>query len=304
MLWLSAIRVLKMGLKNFWRNFWISFATTGIMALTIFSVVVLIILNFIGDSALRSLEQKIDVSVYFKSDVSNEQVQPIREHLDTIPEVKETRYVTKKEALEEFQRKHSDNPLIIASLSELEENPLQPTLVIKARSPEDFSAISSVLKDDQYEGIIEKFNYEDNQIIIEKLNQTIALIEKIGIGVSITFAIISVLVMFNTIRLTIYTQKDEIGVMRLVGASNTFITAPYIIEGVLYGFFATIFSTVTLYILVKYLAPAINTFLEHQVDVYAFFMDHLFLIVIGELVFGAALGIASSMIAIRKYLKI
>lgn len=304
MFWLSAIRVLKFGLKNFWRNIWLSLATTGIMILTIFTIAVLVILNLVGDTALKSLEQKVDVSVYFNSDVTKEQIDPVEERLNSMPEVRETKYISKEEALESFRNKHGDNPLIIASLSELEENPLQPTLVVKARNPEDYDAISSILKDSQYEGLIQNFNYEDNQVIIDKLTKTTKTIEKIGIGVSISFAFIAVLVMFNTIRLTIYTQKEEISIMRLVGASNRFIVAPYILEGIIYGFVATLFSTIILFSFLKYLSPMISNFLENQVDIYKYFNSHFLIIFASELLFGTVLGIFSSMIAIRRYLKV
>lgn len=304
MTWLSLIRVFRMGLKNFWRNIWLSIATTGIMVLTIFSVALLVILNLIGDSALRSLEQKIDVSIYFKTEVTEDQVQPVLRKLETMEEVREAKYVSKDEALEQFKQKHGDKPLIIASLDELDENPLQPTIVVKARSPEDFTAIAGVLQDEKYQDLIEEFNYEDNRAIIERLNSATQTVEKVGIGLSIGFAIISVLVMFNTVRLTMYTQKEEIGIMRLVGASNMFITAPYIIEGALYGFFATILSTGILYLLLSYMSPIINRFLEYQADILAYFNQNFLYIVAAELFFGAALGVISSMIAIRRYLKV
>lgn len=304
MFWLSAVRVLKMGLKNFWRNIWLSIATTGIMVLTIFSIASLVILNLIADVALQSLEQKIDVSVYFKTETVEDEIIPIKERIEALPETKEVVYKTKEEVLEEFKVTHKNNPLILDSLNELENNPLNPTLKIKAKKPEDFSVISDVLNEEQYSGVIEKFNYEDNRPIIEKLNQTTQTLGKAGIGVSIGFAVIAVLVMFNTVRLTMYTQKDEISIMRLVGANNTFITTPYIIEGILYGFFATILSTVFLFILLKYLSPILNRFLEYQADIFSYFQENILLIIFLQLAFGAALGIVSSFIAIRRYLKV
>lgn len=304
MFWLSAVRVLKMGLKNFWRNIWLSIATTGIMVLTIFSIASLVILNLIADVALQSLEQKIDVSVYFKTETVEDEIIPIKERIEALPETKEVVYKTKEEVLEEFKVTHQNNPLILDSLNELENNPLNPTLKIKAKKPEDFSVISDVLNEEQYSGVIEKFNYEDNRPIIEKLNQTTQTLGKAGIGVSIGFAVIAVLVMFNTVRLTMYTQKDEISIMRLVGANNTFITTPYIIEGILYGFFATILSTVFLFILLKYLSPILNRFLEYQADIFSYFQENILLIILLQLAFGAALGIVSSFIAIRRYLKV
>lgn len=301
---LSLVRVFKMGLKNFWRNIWLSIATTGIMVLTIFSVALLVILNIIGDTALRSLEQKLDVSIYFKTETTEEEIQPVLRKIDSMDEVLEARFVSKDEALEQFKEKHGDKPLIIASLDELDENPLQPTIVVKARSPEDFAAIAQVLQDDKYQSLVEDFNYEDNRFIIERLTSATNTVERVGIGLSIGFAIISVLVMFNTVRLTMYTQKEEIGIMRLVGASNMFITAPYIIEGMLYGFFATILSTGILYVLLNYMSPLINRFLENQADIFSYFLSNFLLIVLAQLVFGAALGVLSSMIAIRRYLKV
>lgn len=304
MFWLSVVRVLKMGLKNFWRNIWLSLATTGIMVLTIFSIASLVILNLIADVALQSLEQKIDVSVYFKTDITEDEIQPIRDRVEGLEETREVTFVTKEEALENFKQQHQDNPLILESLEELDENPLNPTLKIKAQKTEDFSKISKVLEEEQYAEQIEKFNYDDNRPIIDRLTQTTQTLEKAGIGISIAFALIAVLVMFNTVRLTIYTQKDEISIMRLVGANNTFITVPYVIEGILYGFFATIISTVILYVILRYLSPILSKFLEYDSDIFLHFQENLLLIVLFQLAFGALLGIVSSFIAIRRYLKV
>jgi len=301
----SLFRVIKFGFMNFWRNIWMSFATTLIMVLTLFSISLLIVLNLYGDLIIENIKNKIDVTVFFQQDVSKAQIDEVQSALSNMTDVEEVKYTSKDEALKEFQEKHGDNPLILSSIAELEGNPLRDTLVIRAKNLDKYNDIKIFLDNEKYQPIVEKFTFDDNKEIINKVSSTLSIAKKIGIGVSVIFCIIVVLVMFNTIRMTIYTQKDEISIMRLVGATNAFIEIPFIIEGMLYGLFASVISTLILYPIILYTTPKINEFFQLvNVDANSVINKNLLIIIAVQLLLGIFLGVVSSAIAIRKYLKV
>jgi cell division transport system permease protein len=282
-----------------------SFATTLIMVLTLFSISLLIVLNLYGNLILENIKNKIDVTVFFSQDVSKAQIDELQSALSNMSDVEEVKYTSKDEALKEFQEKHGDNPLLLSSITELEGNPLRDTLVIRARNLEKYNDIKIFLDNEKYQPIVEKFTFDDNKEIINKVSSTLSIAKKIGIGVSVIFCIIVVLVMFNTIRMTIYTQKDEISIMRLVGATNYFIEIPFIIEGMLYGLFASVISTIILYPIILYTTPKINEFFQLvNVDAASVINKNLLIIIAVQLLLGIFLGVVSSAIAIRKYLKV
>lgn len=298
------IRILKFGFKGFFRNIWLSIAASGIMVITILTISVLFLLNWIGGMTLDVVKDKVDISIFLRSDVTETEINQVRNKLLSLSEVKTINFVSKEEALGNFQKKHQENSLVLSSILELDENPLQPTLVVKARYPEDYSVIANQLKIEELDNIIEKVNYEDNREIINKLTSISQNLSKIGISLSAVFGFVVILVVFNTVRLTIYTQKEEIKIMRLVGATNNFIRLPFIIEGILYGLIGSIIASLILYPIINYSSPIINEFMENQgIDIMSYFSEHLVIIVTIEILIGMLLGMISSFLAVRRYLK-
>lgn len=300
----TIFRIVKFGLKNFFRNFWLSVAASSIMILTILTVSILVILNLVGMMALDLVKEKVDISVYLNPEVTDSQVNQVRNKLLALSEVKSIDYTSKDEALREFQKEHEDNPLVLSSILELEDNPLQPTLTVKARYPEDYAVIADSINVDELKNIIDKVNFEDNKEVISRLTGLTSVLKKVGIGLSAMFSIIVILVVFNTVRLTIYTQKYEIKIMKLVGATNNFIRLPFIVEGMTYGLIGSLGAFAILYPLIEYFSPIINKFMEGQsVDMLAYFSEHIVIIVVLEILTGVLLGALSSFLAVRRYLK-
>jgi cell division transport system permease protein len=302
---ISILRVIKFGLKNFGRNIWLSLATTFVMMLTLLTISSLLILNILGKTTLNSIKEKIDISVYLKPAVQEEDINEVKNGLMSLAEVKSIDFISKEDALESFKKKHGDNPLILSSIEEIKENPMQASLIVKARNPEDYAIISDLLARDQYKKIIDKVTFEDNKKIIEKITSTTNTIEKIGVAVSLAFIFITVILMFNTIRLTIYAQKDEIKVMRLVGATNQFIRLPYILESILYGLIASALCAALLYFSLKYFSPHITNFIEGEpIDIFAYLNTRIWYLLGLQIVLGIFLSMISSFIALRKYLRV
>ena len=302
---ISFLRIIKFGAKNFWRNIWLSLATTLLMTLTLLVVSMLFVLNILGNAALDSIKEKIDISIYFKQDVQEHEINEVKNGLLSLSEVKTIDFVSKEKALDIFREKHKNNPLIISSIEELEENPLQASLIIKARNPEDYAIISNLLDKDRYKKFIDKITFEDNKKAIEKITKITSLIKKVGLGISLIFSLVTIIFMFNTIRLAIYTQKEEIKVMRLVGATNLFIRLPYILEGIFYGILGSIFATTILYFVLNFFSSYITRFIEDQhIDISALLNTRIWYILGLQMIFGILLGMVSSFIAIRRYLRV
>ncbi len=291
---------------NFWRNGWVSLAAVLIMLVTLFTIGSLIFARAIMISTLDELQNKVDISVYFKTDAPEPDILILKDSLAKLNEVKSVEYVSRERALEEFKERHKNNALITQSLEELGENPLGAAVNIKAKETSQYASIAKFLEDSlKMEGvssIIDKVNYSQNKLVIERLSKILDSSKKIGFIVSIILVIISVLVVFNTIRLAIYTSREEIGVMRLVGASNAFISGPFIVEGLMYGIIAGIFSAAVFYPLTMWLGPMTESFFS-GINLYNYYIANFAQIFAILLLSGLLLGAASSLIAVRRYLR-
>src|SRR3989344_3605089 len=220
-------RVFKSGVASFWRNRWISTATILIMVITLGLITSLFLVSVVANSILQDLEEKVDISVYFKLETPESEILKVKTELEGISDVKNVEYVSRETALAKFEDSHQNNPLIIKSLQELGENPLEASLNIKANMIDDYESIASFLESPRFSGYVDAVNYRQNQKVIEKLSSILNTIRKSGFIAIAVLGFIAILVTFNTIRLTIYSMREEIGVMRLVGASNWYIRGPF-----------------------------------------------------------------------------
>ena len=295
-------RILKWGLKNFWRNGWLSTATISIMVLTLLVITVLIMLNVVSNAVLLNLEDKIDISVYFKLQTPEENILDAKTQLEKLAEVESIEYVSQNEALIRFKEKHKDNPVLLQSLDELESNPLEASLNIKAKETSQYASINQFLESVHYKDIIDKVNYTQNKEVIEKLGKIIADVKMFGLILSLGLALIVFLVTFNAIRLAIYSSREEINVMKLVGAGNWFIRGPFIIEGMMYGVISTIITVILLYPAFYFTSPKIASFLPTG-DLFSYFTGNAVVLFFILLAISLVLGAFSSLIAVRKYLK-
>jgi len=295
-------RIIKWGLKNFWRNGWLSTATVSIMVLTLLVITVLLMVNVVANAVLISLENKIDISVYFKLQIPEEQILEVKSQLEKLAEVESIDYTSQNDALVKFKETHKDNPVLLQSIDELENNPLEASLNIKAKKTSQYASINQFLESVHYKDIIDKVNYMQNKSVIEKLSKIVTDVKTAGLVLSLALALIVFLVTFNAIRLAIYSSREEITVMRLVGASNWFIRGPFIVEGIMYGLIATIITVLALYPIFYFLSPKISSFLPIG-DIFSYFKANLFAFTFLLLVISVVLGVFSSFIAVRKYLR-
>lgn len=305
MIWTKIQRVFRAGFINFFRNGSVSLATVLISILTLFTLGSLVFGRAVLLYTLEQVQNKVDISVYFRPDALEDEIVAMQKSIEKLSEVRVVEYVSRDQAIEEFKERHKDNALILQSLEELGENPLGAVLNIKAKQPSQYETIADFLKkaSQQDNSIIDKTNYFQNKMAIDTLTKIFAVSRSIGVGISLALIIVSLLVTFNTIRLAIYTSRDEIGVMRLVGASNKFISGPFIVEGIIGGVIAAVTATASFYPLVLWLGPRTKSFFG-GLDLMQYYLSN-FLQLFGLLTMaGILLGIVSSFIAIRRYLKV
>lgn len=295
-------RVIKTGYLSFRRNGWLSTATILVMVLVLFVMGNLIFLGAFANTVFNSLEDKIDVSVYFVPDASEDGMLSLRKELEALADVEGVTYVSREEALLQFKERHQANALIADALEELDDNPLQASLNVKARDPSRYASISQYLLDKD-SPLIDKINYFENQVVIERLGSIVSAVRTGGAFLALVLAFIAVLVAFNTVRLAIYTMREEIGIMRLVGATKWFIRGPFIVSGVLYGSIAALIATLIFFPLAWISAPRLML-LVPSFDIFQYFLINFLEFFAIMLSAGILLGVLSSSIAIRRYLEV
>ncbi len=301
---ISFFRVVKAGLTNFARNIWLSVAATMVMTITLVIFGTLFLLFILTNYSLSTIKNTVDISVYFKSGLGEDQITKIKNDTSADPKVKEVVYVSATDAFNNFKIAHQSDPLITQSLNELNDNPLPATLHIKTYQLDDYPAVAQKLESDQYKDFIDKVNYEDNRAIIDRLNKILKFIIAFGIGLVVVFSIIAILVIFNTIALTIYNRKEEVEIMRLVGATNWYIRGPFLTESTLYSIFSTIISGALFVPVFTKILPKITEYVNPQVNVYSHNIFNFWYLVLILFVLAMVLSTVSTMLAIRKYLKI
>lgn len=295
-------RIVKSGWFSFLRNGWLSIATVIIMSLMLFMVGNMIFLSAFASSAINAFRSKIDITVYFISDAEEQEILAVKKELEEIPHVSAVTYISKDDAYVDFRERNKENAFIASALEEIGTNPLEASVNIKATNPSDYAAISDFLVKKNYP-IVDKINYFENKDVIERLSALIVTVRGVEAVVALVLAFVAILVAFNTIRLAIYTVREEIGIMRLVGATQWFIRGPFLVSGVLYGLSATIIVSIIFFPLSWLATPKVMVLLP-SFDMFQYLLTNFiefFLILLGSAV---TLGVLSSAIAMRKYLKI
>ncbi|KKW10639.1 MAG: hypothetical protein UY50_C0029G0011 [Parcubacteria group bacterium GW2011_GWA2_49_9] len=307
-MWTSIKRVIKAGLVNFYRDGFVSLASVLIMTVTLFVIGGVLFLSATLQASLEDLKSKVDVNVYFIASAKEVDILALAGSLRTLPEVRGVEYISRAEALQNFKKRHERDELTLQALQELPDNPLGAVLNVRAKEPSQYEGIANFLKSDSALGsgtpsIIDEVNYYDNKAAIDKLTGIIRAAERMGMAFALLLVVVSISIAFNTIRLAIYTSREEIGVMRLVGASNKYIRGPFIISGILYGVVSALLTLALLYPLTYYLGDSTEAFFS-GLNLFRYYLAHFgefFLIIAGS---GIALGAIASFFAVRRYLNV
>ncbi len=279
----------------------------------IFTLLVIGFAMFTGvilTSTLEEFRDKADLNVYFTTDAPEDRILELKSSLEALPEVETVTYTSRDAALAAFRERHQNDQLTLQALDELSDNPLGAVLNVKAHDITQYDTIATFLNKQDALGdgnpqIIEKINYYDSnhRAAVDRLAQITDSARWIGLVVIGIFVVMTIAISFNTLRLAIYSSRDEIQVMRLVGATKNYIRAPFMIEGVLYGFTAAVITLLILYPLTWWLGSSTASFFG-GINAFSYFISHFplfFLVIVGS---GVVLGATASFLAIRRYLKV
>lgn len=278
------------------------------MIITLFVIGSIIFVGATLKSSLAQLKNKVDINVYFVTNAEEKEVLAVKQSIEKLAEVASVEYISKEQVLENFKKKHENDELTLQALTELGDNPLGATLNVRAKDPSQYASIAGFLKGDTGvsgggSSIIDNVNYYQNQIAIEKLTKIIKTADGLGLGITILLILISIVITFNTIRLTIYVAREEISVMKLVGANNMYIRGPFVVAGVMYGLIAAILTLLIFYPVTYSLRHVTENFFTgiNLFNYYIANFGQIFLIIV---IAGAIIGAISSFLAVRRYLKI
>ena len=305
MFFISLGRIFKFALQSFLRNFWLSFVTTIILILTLLLINLSLTLNLFADTAIETVKERIDVTIYFTDEASEKEVLDIKDRLLGMATVQEVEYVSKEEAWQDFIERHQDDPILSESIDEVD-NPLPSSLVIQARKLSDYPEILTTLDDPSYDDLIEDKDkdFEETQQVIARLNHIATRLQQAGFGLAGLFILIALIVVYNTLSIMIYTHREEISIMRLVGATAWFIRGPFIMETLIYAVIASLGALAIFYPALSVTAPYINSFFAgYDINIMSYINSHLVMIFGVELLVALLVSAISSSAAIGKYLK-
>ena len=301
-------RIIKYGLVNFGRNLWLAIAAIAMMAITLTILLFAIVANATFKHSVDSITNKIDVKFYLKDDATAAQRNNLENNLEALPNVQNVTYLTKFQALREYEKQNANNPSLLSAIS-LTDNPLPASLTIKPWDPNKINDIRNFLSQPS----VQKFQSEntdysaDRKAAIDKIIKATHFFEQAGIVGIAVFIIISMLIIFNTIRMAIFNRRDELVIMRLLGASTAFIRGPFVVETVLQGMLAAVISLAICGALFAVASQTLQASSLGLLDIgYSdnFFRAHSWQIAVLQIGAGIIIGAVSSVVATRRYLKL
>ena len=300
-------RIMRAGFVGFWRNAYVSLASVFVITVALFVIGSTMFLDQLLTTSLSTLQQKVDINVYFVPTASQDDIDAIRTAVGALPDVATVTYTSREDALEEYRARNQNDEIAMQALAELDDNPLGANLAIQAKETSQYESIARFLEEKrelaaQQTPVIDEINYARNKESIDALTAIIGAVEQASFAVMIVLIVAAILITFNTIRLAIYTAREEISIMRLVGASNMFIRGPFMLQGVMYGFVAGVFSLLIFYPILVWLGPLTESFFEF--NLFTYFVSN-FSYIFGVLIgIGVVLGLVSSLLAVARYLRV
>lgn len=301
---LSFLRVIKFAFLDIGRNLSLSFMTVLILVLMMLSVNALLIVRYLTNQSIAYVKDQIDVSVYFDPEAKDEKINEVKTYISGFSEVTNVQYIDRDTVLKNFKEKHADNKEILSSIDELGVNPLGPTMIIKTREPSDYQKIITALSVPEYDSIIQSKTFADTETAIKKIDTITRRVEELSFVLTVLFALIAFLVIFNTIRVAIFTQRMEISIKKLVGATNWFVRGPYIIEAFIFSTLSVAITYVLVFFASKFLDQYLVVIFGPTSTLSGYFDTNMIFLVLVQFVAVFLLTLVTSLLAMRKYLKV
>ncbi|MFZ1242872.1 MAG: permease-like cell division protein FtsX [Candidatus Saccharimonas sp.] len=306
--WRTFVRMCRYGVSNFSRNAWLTVAATVVMAVTLLIVFV----TFMAQNALSdtvvTVGKRIDRSIYLKSGTTEVQAKPIIDSLNSLSNVQSTKFISTEEAKNDFARENKTDDETLKAITDAT-NKLPATIRIELKDVNDTSQlVNFVNTNETLKQYIDTARQPAFMGERKSATDTIAswtqTAQKGGIAASIVFSAISFLIIFNTIRMAIFNRRDEIEMMKLIGADKSFIRGPFVVEAMVYGFIAALIATGVGVAALFSVADKLHSYgitIQPTIDMVTTYIGFVLLAMIA---LGAVIGVVSSLFATRRYLKI
>ncbi len=286
------------------RNAWIAAATVAMLVLVLSSVNVLLAVQAFTNQAIQHLEDHIDVIATFTPNASDTLIQQARSYVLSLPQVQDVTFISADQVLQTFRQSHASDTAVQAGLHDVDGNPLGAELVIKAKHTEDYAFILQALQNPQYASLFDTSTYDDHHEAIAAVQNLADQIRLIGSALIALFTLFGMLLTFNTLRVAVYTHREEIGIMRLVGASSAFVRTPFILEGIWLASFAILLSSILFACGVWWINPLLRPLFEgSDPGVTTFFLQNILTIILVETAGLYALVTTVSTLAVGTYLR-
>lgn len=305
--WITFVRMCRYGVNNFSRNAWLTVAATAVMTITLLIVFATFAARSTLASSVEVIRQNVDMSIYVKTDTKEESVAKIRSELEDLKSVEKVEYISPEQARERYARLNSTDEGTLNALNEAtNRNP--GTFNVQLINIDDTKELKSFV--DNNKTVQENIDSNrppsfagERKTAIEGIAKGVVFAERVGIIATVVFVVISALIVFNTIRMAIFNRKDEIEMMKLIGAEKSFIRGPFIVEAVVYGFIAAVLATVLGVVGLVGLKGRLIGGIEVQPTI-DFVLTYVGFVLLAMILLGATIGVISSLLATRRYLKI
>lgn len=306
--WLTFVRMCRYGINNFSRNIWLTIAATAVMTITLLIVFMTLAARTVLIDSIDEIRAKVDMSIYVKNDISEKDIKTIQAGIEKLSSVRSVMYVSPEDGRKDFAQTNKANAGALEALNQgTNEFPgifrISPVDINKIDELRNFVDKDETLKKNVDPEHPPSFAGE-RRSAIENIGNAVGFAEKAGLIASIIFIAISSLIVFNTIRMAIFNRKDEIQMMKLIGADRSFIRGPFVVEAVVYGFIAAVLATG---IGVGALYALQGPLIEAKVavgGVLDYVTIYIGFVLLGMILLGALIGVISSLLATRRYLKI
>lgn len=306
--WLTFVRMMRYGVNNITRNAWLTIAASAVMTITLLVIFTTVAARTVLMDTADEIRSRVDMSIYLKTDTPDDQAEDIRRDIEQLDSVLSASYTSPSAARAEWAERNSSDVDMLEALNEAT-NQFPGTLRVKIVDINDPSELREFVRESEATQEVldpsrEPSFESDRAKAINQIGRWTSLAERFGIGAAVVFIAISALIIFNTIRMAIFSRQDEIHMMKLIGADRGFIRGPFIVEAIFYGFMAALLAT-AIGISVLYSAKDSLQSYDIQVEtVVSFVTDYAPLTLLGMIIIGAIIGVVSSLLATRRYLKI
>lgn len=309
--WITWMRMVRYGINNFTRNLWLTIAATAVMTITLLIILTTFVARYVLTDTVDGIRKRVDIPINLRFDISDEQIASLRKKFESQPDVVGVTYVSKEQSKQSLLDSGKLTASQLQTIAELPVQPYYPTLKIVVKNPLDTSALEKFVKEDgevqaalnPQPGLQPTFS-GDRTKSIETISNWASMAEKGGLAGGILFVAISMLIIFNTIRMAIFSRKEEIEMMKLIGADKGFIRGPFVVEAVMYGFFAALLATglgVSGFLAAE---PALISYGVATDQLHSYLVFYSPLVLLAMIIIGALIGIVSSRLAVRRYLKL